>query len=104
LTRLRINSLSDQILSESDLPTPRRRKCVAVLRKICGSRCLLPDSHNISTGLVVDTTPVAAGGYADVYKGVHQGVFVAVKVLRRSQMNEEDLKKIKKVSDAPNRE
>jgi hypothetical protein len=66
---------------------------------------LLPDSHTISTGLVVDTTtPVAAGGYADVYKGVHQGVFVAVKVLRRSQMNDDELKKIKKVSNVQNLE
>jgi hypothetical protein len=66
---------------------------------------LLPDSHNISSGLVVDTSsPVASGGYADVYKGIHQGVFVAVKVLRRGQMDEEDLNKIKKVSNAPNRE
>jgi hypothetical protein len=104
-SRLKINSPSDQILGESDLLASRRQKCIAILRKICGSRCLLPDSHNISSGLVVDTsTPVAAGGYADVYKGVHQGVFVAVKVLRRGQMDEEDLKKTKKASNALNRE
>jgi len=66
---------------------------------------LLPDSHNISNGLVVDTSsPVAAGGYADVYKGIHKGVFVAVKVLRRGQMSEDDLIKLKKVSTASNRE
>jgi predicted unusual protein kinase regulating ubiquinone biosynthesis (AarF/ABC1/UbiB family) len=66
---------------------------------------LLPDSHNISSGLVVDTdSPVASGGYADVYKGIHKGVVVAVKVLRRGQMDEDDLLKIKKVSNASKRE
>jgi hypothetical protein len=65
---------------------------------------LLPDSHNISTGLVVDTgSLVASGGYADVYKGLYKGSLVAVKVLRRGQMNEDDLIKIKKVRNASNR-
>ena len=100
-----INSLSGQILNESNLPTSQRQKCLAILRKLCGSRCLLPDSHNISDGLVVDTSsPVASGGYADVYKGVYKGLFVAVKVLRRCQIDEDDLNKIKKVRNASNRE
>jgi hypothetical protein len=59
---------------------------------------LLPYSYIISSGLVVDTSsPVASGGYADVYKGIYKGVAVAVKVLRIRQMDEDDQNRITQV-------
>ena len=55
---------------------------MAVLCRICGSLGLLPMSLQIPLRYDRSDTPLYRGGYADVWKGEHQGFHVAVKVLR----------------------
>jgi len=68
-----------------DLPNlqPRlRKKCLSALCKICGRQALLPRSLRIPLCYDRSDTPLYRGGFADVWKGEHQGRQVAVKVLR----------------------
>ena len=66
-----------------DFLEPRlRRKCLGVLRKICGRRALLPRSAQIPFCYNRLDNPLYRGGYADVWKGEHRGCPVAVKALR----------------------
>ena len=55
---------------------------MAALCKICGSQGLLPRSLQIQLRYDRSDIPLYRGGYADVWKGGHQGCHVAVKVLR----------------------
>jgi hypothetical protein len=60
-----------------------RKKCLSALCKICGRQALLPRSLEIPA--CYDRSgeaPLYSGGYADVWKGEHQGLKVAVKVLK----------------------
>ena len=46
------------------------RKCLHVLRKICGARQVLPTSYDVSGTLSVSSkTSIAHGGFGDAYKG-----------------------------------
>ncbi|KAF9644930.1 kinase-like protein, partial [Thelephora ganbajun] len=58
------------------------RKCLAASRRICGRQALLPRSAQIPICYNRLDNPLYRGGYADVWKGEHQGRDVAVKVLR----------------------
>ncbi|EIN03690.1 kinase-like protein, partial [Punctularia strigosozonata HHB-11173 SS5] len=53
------------------------------LRSLCGETGLLPTSYELS-GLVKsdDEEPCSSGGFSDVWRGEHNGVPVALKVLR----------------------
>lgn len=66
------------------------------LYKTCARHSLLPGSLQI--GLCYDPAgvPHCRGGYADVWKGEHHGLEVAVKVLRTYTTS--DLEKITRVS------
>jgi len=59
------------------------RRCLRRLRHICGHHNVLPSSHIISDGLRKSgDSPVAFGGFADVWEGTFAGEKVCVKVLR----------------------
>ena len=53
-----------------------------VLYRICGRQALLPRSLQIPFSYDRLGIPLYRGGYADVWKGEHQGCHVAIKVLR----------------------
>jgi len=72
----------DEALDRTDLPPRLRRKCLSVLCKICGRHALLPSSLKIPLCYDRSGTPLYHGGYADVWKGEHNGCQIAVKVLR----------------------
>lgn len=72
-----------------------RRRCLSILYKICAREALLPISVQIPLCYDQTGTPLYHGGYAEVWKGQHQGRKVAVKVLRVSL--ESDLNKITRV-------
>jgi len=55
---------------------------LAALCWVCGQRALLPKSLQIPVCYDRLDTPLYCGGFADVWKGEHQGRPVAVKVLR----------------------
>ena len=58
------------------------KKCLSTLCKICGRQALLPKSLQIPLCYNQSGFPKYRGGYADVWMGEHQGLQVAVKVLR----------------------
>ena len=71
---------TDQTLDE--LVPWLRRKCLTTLCKICGHHGLLPRSLHIPLCYNRLDPPLYNGGYAEVWKGSHQGLEVAVKVLK----------------------
>ena len=77
------------------MPPWLRRKCLATLRKICSHHVLIPRSIQIP--LCYDRTedPRYEGGFAKVWKGEHEGIEVAAKVLKVFASS--DLAKIKRV-------
>ena len=58
------------------------KKCLSTLCKICGRQALLPKSIQIPLCYDRSGFPKYRGGYADVWLGKHQGLQVAMKVLR----------------------
>ena len=83
----------DQVLDDPTLLF--RKKCLKTLRKICGDQALLPNSLQIPLCYNPSDNALYSGGYADVWKGQHQGYSVAVKVLRvYSTSNFEKIKNV----------
>ena len=76
--------------------TPRlRKKILAALCKICSHHVLIPRSIQIPLCYNRAEDPRYQGGFAEVWKGEHKGIEVAVKVLKVSATS--DLKKIRRV-------
>ena len=71
-------------------------KCLATLCRVCGRQGLLPSSVQIPLCYNRTDPPLCHGGFAEVWKGKHQGREVAVKVLKISTTS--DLAKVTKVS------
>jgi len=65
-------------------------------RQLCGRMGLLPTSH-IIPGKLIQTagSPVARGGFGDVWEGIYNDKRVAIKALRIYK--DEDVQKVKKV-------
>lgn len=59
-----------------------RRVYLRRLSKVCSLRTLLPTSAKIPPCYNPTENPVASGGFADVWKGQHEGQTVAVKVIK----------------------
>ena len=59
-----------------------RRKCLATLCKICSHHALIPRSMQIPLCYNRTESPRYRGGFAEVWKGEHEGVEVAVEVLK----------------------
>ncbi|KAF9644353.1 kinase-like protein [Thelephora ganbajun] len=83
-----------EILGLPGLPPQFRRKCLSALCRICGRRALLPTSLQIPPCYNRSDIPRYRGGYADVWRGEHQGRSVAAKVLRVCSTS--DLDKIRR--------
>ena len=64
------------------LPLLLQKRCLGALRKICGRSGLVPRSIEIPPCYNRSDEPLYQGGYADVWKGKHNGCDVAVKGLR----------------------
>ena len=80
----------------SELPPRLREKCLAMLCRVCGRQGFLPRALEIPMCYNRSDAPLFRGGCADVWRGEHQGSYVAVKVLRVYATT--DVAKIKKVS------
>ena len=59
-----------------------RRKCLAVLCKVCSHHALVPRSMQIPLCYDRTKAPRYQGGFAEVWKSRHEGIEVAVKVLK----------------------
>lgn len=82
-----------------DFPNLQQRfqnKCWSVLRKICAHRASLPKSLQIPVCYNRSENPLYRGEFANVWKGEHQGLKVAVKVLEVYSTS--DFSKIRNVS------
>jgi len=87
-----------QILIHFDRTGGSSRKCLHVLRKICGSRKVLPTTYELSTRdvLPIRQSPDAFGGFCDAYEGtLSASVRVCIKRLKVSVIG--DLERLKKV-------
>jgi hypothetical protein len=89
----KLSTCVDQALDHPDLPSQLRRECLRMLSRICGPRALLPRSLQIPHCYNRLDDPLYYGGFADVWKGEHQGCPVAVKVLKVYQTS--DFAKVK---------
>ncbi|KAF9646896.1 kinase-like protein [Thelephora ganbajun] len=78
-----INYLND-VLGQLDRVGQSFRKCFQVLQKICGLRAALPTSCQVSGAPSYTTeTPVAFGGFCDVYRGtLGTGADICIKKIR----------------------
>ena len=65
-----------------DVESQTRMRCLRFLYRICGRLAVLPRSLAISPDFNRMESPVASGGFADVWKGYYQDQEVAVKVLK----------------------
>ncbi|KAF9644752.1 kinase-like protein [Thelephora ganbajun] len=72
------------------LPQQIHRKCIRYLRTICGRQALLPISLQIPLCYDPMAIPECSGGFADVWKGRHDGREVAAKALRVHSTNNLD--------------
>jgi hypothetical protein len=72
-----------QALDDLDPSGAASRKCLRELKKICGTRAILPTSHTVSSGIIDTRLDLfAGGGYGDVYTGTLGGSKVCVKFIR----------------------
>jgi len=84
-----------QILIRLDRTGGSSRKCLQVLRKICGFRKVLPTTYELSRDVLpLRQSPDAFGGFSDAYEGT-LSVRVCIKRLKVSETG--DLEKVKKV-------
>ena len=73
-----------------------RRRCVRILRRVCGSQQILPRSCILSENISKQgDIAFASGGFADVWKGRYDGNCVCIKMFRA--YTAENLSKIKQV-------
>ena len=77
------------------MPPSLRRKCLSTLGKMCSHYVLIPRSIQIPFYYDRTEDPRYEGGLAKVWKGEHNGIEVAVKVLKVFATS--DLVKIKRV-------
>ena len=78
------------------MPLDLRRKSVRILRKVCGSQAILPRSCILSENISREgNIAFFSGGFADVWKGRHNGNRVGIKAFRA--YTAENLSKIKQV-------
>ena len=72
------------------------RRCLRKLQAICGHHMTLPSSYTLSGDLArVGNRPVAGGGSADVWEGVHGSRKVCVKALRLYLNGDQALTKVR---------
>ena len=55
-----------------------------MLRRVCGTRAILPTSYTVSSNLLsIDPELLASGGYGDVYQGTLNGLSVCIRRVRK---------------------
>ena len=92
----RPSSLVSQVLVRLDRIGGKSRKCLQVLRRICGSRKILPTNYELSKELLLSSErPKSSGGFCDAYEGT-LSVKVCIKRLTISVIC--DREKIREVS------
>jgi len=83
-----------QVINTVDLDPPRKKQFVRALIKLTRSSSCYPECVVMRDVVKNGDTPVARGGFGDVWKGVLQGHDIAIKEIR---VNATDLSRILKV-------
>ena len=90
-----------QTLGSLNPSGPSFRKCLRELRKICGTKMILPISYILSSPLLnIDRQLSVSGGFSDIYKGSLDGSTVCVKRIR--VYSQEGPERVTKVFSRPN--
>ena len=79
---------TNQALETLDISPRIRKKCLKALYRTCGRNAILPSSFQIPHCYDRQGVALCQGGFADVWKGRHLDVDVAVKVIRMSSHKE----------------
>lgn len=78
-----ISLIAPQILDCLDPTGSPFRKCLRLLRGICGYQMILPSTYDVSDELSFTTTrPVKYNGFCDVYRGTLSGGNVGIERFR----------------------
>ena len=85
----------DQVVSSATVNPSLKNRCFRVLRKVSPSHGILPKSYYPEGVTLSDAIPYASGGYADIWKGQHDGNRVCLKAFRTQTAA--NLDKIKRV-------
>ena len=85
----------DQVVSSTTVNPSLKNRCFKVLRRASPSHAVLPKSHYLDGVTLSDTIPYASGGFADIWKGQHNGNQMCVKAFRTQTA--ENLARIKRV-------
>lgn len=76
-----------QILEKSVVSDQERPEFLNILCKMCSRQRSIPTSMVIMNCDDEEPNPARIGGHADVFRGVHRGCRVAIKVLRVNSGN-----------------
>ena len=79
---LRAKFLGDQVVSSPTANPILKDRCFRVLRNVSPAYGVLPKSYFLPGVAIIDGIPYAAGGFADIWKGLRDGSQVCVKVFR----------------------
>lgn len=91
---LTLVDILDQAFEAPNMPLDLRRRSVRILRRLCGLQIILPRSCILSDNISKEgDIAFASGGFADVWRGRHNGNVVCVKAFRA--YTAENLAKIK---------
>ena len=92
---LQVVKKTAQILGVAPIVDDVFQRCLHKLRAICSRHAILPSSCTISGHLArVGDSPVALGGFSDVWEGLHNGTRVCIKHLRVSEKIREAVEKV----------
>ncbi|KAF9643686.1 kinase-like protein [Thelephora ganbajun] len=73
----------DEVLDRPDLSGPDSRKYLRELRRVCGTKGILPTSVTLSTDLLkIDPEPFASGDFGDVFRGTLNDSRICIKHIR----------------------
>ena len=92
---LQLTELAPQALAIIPTTDDVSRLCLHKLQAICTYHSILPSSHIIAGGLSkVGDYPVASGGFADIWKGMHGNTEVCIKCPKITVRDRQGIEKV----------
>ena len=99
---LQLTELAPQALAIIPTTDDVSRLCLHKLQAICSHHGILPSSHIIAGGLTkVGDYPVASGGFADVWEGVHDKTKVCIKCPKTTRTDYQEKDKVNNLHGTP---
>ena len=99
---LQLTELAPQALAIISPTDDVSRLCLHKLQAICSHHGILPSSHIIAGGLTkVGGYPVAFGGFAEVWEGVHDKTKVCIKCPKTTRTDYQEKDKVNNLHGTP---